>query len=353
MENTMNFWNDDEFTEQLRAVGRGKYHDKHPFHRLMNEGKLSREQLQLWVANRFYYQKNIPIKDAILLSRCPDRDVRRQWVQRIIDHDGAPDHPGGIEKWLRLGEATGLNRADLEGEKILLPAVRYAVDAYVNFVRERPWIEGIASSLTELFAPDLMAKRLAAFERHYTWIDPSALEYFRSRLTQAPRDSDHGLSVVLKFCRTREEQNRAVAALSFKCDLLWAQLDALYYYCVAPTQNPSHSQKCGNWLAGDPGCASARACPANFRPLLVPHARYRWDEIRKQHQIVYPESVLELNATGAEIVRLCDGRTMEELIGTLKNKFGEDSVEADVRLFVGELVRKGLVRDESRAQDRA
>src|SRR5436190_5274033 len=228
---SMQPWSPDEFTAQLRDVGKRKYHDQHPFHHLMNAGRLNREQLQLWVANRFYYQKNIPIKDALLLSRCPVREVRRLWVQRILDHDGYGDDPGGIEKWLRLGEGVGLSRDDLEGERLLLPATRFAVDAYVNFVGSRPWIEGVASSLTELFAPDLMTRRLAAFEQHYTWIAPHALAYFRSRPPLATRDSDHGLSLVHDYCRTREEQERAVASLSFKCDVLWAQLDALYDHC--------------------------------------------------------------------------------------------------------------------------
>jgi pyrroloquinoline-quinone synthase len=222
-------WQPEEFTEQLRQVGRQQYHDKHPFHRLMNEGQLDREQIRLWVANRFYYQKNIPIKDALLLARCPLREVRRRWVQRILDHDGSESDPGGIEKWLRLGEFAGLSRADLESERFLLPGVRFAVDAYVNFVASRAWIEGVASSLTELFAPTLMTERLAAFEKHYTWIDPSALDYFRSRPSLAKRDSDHGLELVHEYCRSREEQERAVAALRFKCDVLSAQLDALYH----------------------------------------------------------------------------------------------------------------------------
>ena len=225
-------WQPEEFTERLRQVGRQQYHDKHPFHRLMNEGRLNREQLQLWAANRYYYQKNIPIKDALLLARCPLREVRRRWVQRILDHDGWGDDPGGIEKWLRLGEATGLSRADLESERLLLPGVRFAVDAYVNFVAGRPWIEGVASSLTELFAPALMRERLAAFEKYYIWIDPAALDYFRSRPPLATRDSEHGLELVLAHCRSRAEQEGAVAALRFKCDLLGAQLDALYYHCV-------------------------------------------------------------------------------------------------------------------------
>src|SRR5262245_59016734 len=159
-------WSPEQFTEQLREVGRQQYHDKHPFHRLMNDGRLDREQIRLWVANRFYYQKNIPIKDALLLARCPVREVRRCWVQRILDHDGTGTAPGGIEKWLRLGEAVGLTRDELERDRRLLPGVRFAVDAYVQFVGTRPWIEGVASSLTELFAPQLMTTRLAAFDTH-------------------------------------------------------------------------------------------------------------------------------------------------------------------------------------------
>ena len=228
-------WSRDEFTAQLRAIGQASYHDKHPFHRLMNEGRLDREQLQLWVANRFYYQKNIPIKDAILLSRCPDRGIRKKWIQRIHDHDGTETTIGGIDKWLRLAQAIGVAAEELEDDRRLLPGVRYAVDAYVSFVATRPWVEGVASSLTELFSPGLMATRLAAFESQYTWVDKDALAYFRSRLTQAPRDTDHGLGIVLDHCRTRPEQERAAAALQFKCDLLWAQLDAIYQRCVAPT----------------------------------------------------------------------------------------------------------------------
>lgn len=225
-------WTAEEFTDRLRQVGAEHYHDKHPFHRLMNEGRLDREQIKLWIANRFYYQKNIPIKDALLLSRCPLREVRRRWVQRILDHDGSADDAGGIEKWLRLADAAGLTRGDLDQDRLLLPGVRFAVDGYLNFVASRPWIEGVASSLTELFAPPLMTERLAAFEKFYTWIDPAALEYFRSRPPLARRDSAHGLELVLEHCRTREQQDRAVAALRFKCDLLCSQLDALYYECV-------------------------------------------------------------------------------------------------------------------------
>jgi pyrroloquinoline-quinone synthase len=179
------------------------------------------------VANRFYYQRSIPIKDAAIVSNCPIREVRRIWLHRISDHDGLREGEGGIETWLRLGEACGMRRAELLDERHVLPGVRFAVDAYVNLARTRPWPIAIASSLTELFAPDLMAERLAAFEKHYTWVAATGLDYFRGRLTQARVDSDQGLALTLQYCDTRGMQEQAVAALSFKCDVLWSMLDAM------------------------------------------------------------------------------------------------------------------------------
>ena len=221
----------DEFVAALREQSR-RYHDQHPFSRRMNEGELGREQIRCWVANRFAYQAAIPRKDAAILANCPDRQVRRRWIRRIHDHDGTIDGEGGIEAWLRLGEAVGLGREEMEDQRHVVPGVRFAVDAYVTFARTRPWVEAVASSLTELFAPDLMAERLAAFERHYTWIDPQGLAYFRARLTQAPRDSAHALEVVTEHCRTPESQAAALAALSFKCDVLWSMLDAIDRACA-------------------------------------------------------------------------------------------------------------------------
>jgi pyrroloquinoline-quinone synthase len=216
----------DRFVSALQAHSQ-RYHDSHPFHRAMNAGTLTRAQIQGWVANRYCYQEAIPHKDAAILSNCPDRAVRRRWIRRITDHDGSGSDPGGIEAWLRLGEAVGLDREAVASQQQVVPGVRFAVDAYVTFARTRPWVEAVASSLTELFAPDLMAERLAAFERYYPWIDPAGLAYFRSRLIQAPRDSEHALEVVTEYCRTPEQQAAAVAALSFKCDVLWAIMDAI------------------------------------------------------------------------------------------------------------------------------
>lgn len=220
-------WNRKAFTEKLRQVGTSVYHDKHPFHQRMNAGELGPAELRAWVANRFYYQLNIPIKDAAILSHCPLREVRRLWLHRITDHDGLQGDEGGIGAWLRLGQACGLRRRDMLSSREVLPGVRFAVDAYVNFARAQPWPIAVASSLTELFAPDLMAKRLEAFEKFYHWIEPGGLEYFRKRLTQARRDSGEALELTLNHCTGREAQESAVRALRFKCDLLWAMLDAI------------------------------------------------------------------------------------------------------------------------------
>jgi pyrroloquinoline-quinone synthase len=220
-------WDRETFTEKLRAVGANAYHDKHPFHVAMNAGELSPEAVRGWVANRFLYQRSIPMKDAAIISNCPVREVRRVWLHRIIDHDGTTGNEGGIEAWLRLGEACGLSREELLDERHVLPGVRFACDAYVTFARSQPWPVAIASSLTELFAPDLMAKRLAAFEQLYPWVQPWGFDYFRRRLTQARRDSSEGLELTLQYCATRELQEVAVQALRFKCDVLWKMLDAI------------------------------------------------------------------------------------------------------------------------------
>jgi pyrroloquinoline-quinone synthase len=215
-----------QFVERLRAQGT-RYHNLHPFHVRMDAGELTREELQRWVANRFCYQQCIPLKDAAILSNCPEIEVRRVWIGRIIDHDGSTAGTGGIESWLRLGEALGVPREELESERRVLPAVRYAVDAYVNFARQRPWIEAVASSLTELFGPSAIRVRLAALEAHYPWIDPAGLQYFRDRLELAPRDAEYALGLVVERCVTPEQQDRAVAALKFKTEMLWAQLEAI------------------------------------------------------------------------------------------------------------------------------
>jgi pyrroloquinoline-quinone synthase len=216
----------------LCEVGTRRYHNLHPFHDRMNAGTLSRQDLKTWATNRYYYQRSIPLKDAAILSNCPDREVRRSWIKRIVDHDGSASSAGGIEAWLRLCHAVGATREEVESEKLVVPGVRFAVDAYLTLARTRPWLEAVASSLTELFAPTLMAKRIEAFEQHYPWVDPEGLAYFRSRVTLAKADSDYALSLVLGRCGSRAEQERCLAALETKCDILWAQLDAIDLACT-------------------------------------------------------------------------------------------------------------------------
>jgi pyrroloquinoline-quinone synthase len=223
----------DELSSALRALS-GSYYANHPFHPLMHEGRLTRRQLQGWVANRLAYQRAIPRKDAAILSNCPDADVRREWVRRIIDHDGTESGTGGIEMWIRLGEAVGVPRDEMEDERHVLPGVRLAAESYVTFCKTKPWIDGVASSLTELFAPDLMRQRIAAFPEHYSWVRPEALEYFRSRLTQAPRDSQQGLQLVLTYCTTIETQRRAFDALAFKLEMLWVMIDTIHHAYLEP-----------------------------------------------------------------------------------------------------------------------
>jgi pyrroloquinoline-quinone synthase len=223
-------WSRDEFEAKLRERGRA-YHIHHPYNVMLNSGKASREQVRGWVANRFCYQIAIPIKDAAVISNCPDRAVRRGWVQRILDHDGFEiggiRDEGGIEAWLRLAEAVGLTRDEVLDQRHVAPAVRFAVDAYVNFARRAPWQEAVCSSLTELFAPEIHQQRLATWPEHYPWIAPDGLAYFRNRVSQARRDVEQGLAITLDHFTTRLQQERALEVLQFKLDILWALSDAL------------------------------------------------------------------------------------------------------------------------------
>ena len=215
------------FLARLRDVGAEHYHDKHPFHRAMHAGALTAEQIRGWVANRYYYQKNIPVKDAAVLSNLPDREKRRVWIKRILNHDGTLEHGGGgLELWFALGEAVGVSEQEMRAETRVQPGTRLAVDLYVSFARTRPWLPAVASSLTELFAPELMTRRIDALIEKYAWIDPNGLEYFRTRVQLAPRDSETALAWVLEEARDIATQTACIDALRFKCDVLWAILDA-------------------------------------------------------------------------------------------------------------------------------
>ena len=228
----------EELETALRAIGAERYHIHHPFHRLLHAGKLTRAQVQAWALNRYYYQASIPAKDATLMARLPTSELRREWRRRIEDHDGDGTKPGGIERWLKLAEGVGLDRDLVSSTIAILPETRFAVDAYVHFVRDRTLLEAIASSLTELFSPTIIAERVSGMLAHYDFITPDTLAYFTPRLTQAPQDSDWALAYVKEHADTAEKQEAVLAALRFKCDVLWSQLDGLYYAYVAPAFVP-------------------------------------------------------------------------------------------------------------------
>ena len=224
----------DQLEAELRHIGATRYHNLHPFHKLLHGGKLNRGQVQAWALNRYYYQSRIPAKDAALMARLPTAELRRAWRCRIEDHDGTGPGTGGIERWLKLATGVGLERAYVESTVGLLPGTRFAVDAYVHFVSERSVLEAIASSLTELFSPTIISERVSGMLRSYDFITQDTLAYFTPRLTQAPRDSDFALAYVKEHARTPEQQEAALAALRFKCDVLWSQLDALHFAYVEP-----------------------------------------------------------------------------------------------------------------------
>ena len=223
-------WTAAQFEQQLRAKNQA-YHIHHPFNVMLNAGRASPEQIRCWVANRFYYQINIPIKDAAILANCPDRATRREWVRRILNQDGSEADAGGIEAWVQLGLAVGLTSEELWSLEHVVPGVRFAVDAYVNFARHQPWQQSVCASLTELFAPQIHRERLNTWPRHYPWIDSAGLEYFRTRIPLAARDAEHGLKVTLDHFDTRNAQERALEILQLKIDILWSMLDAIQLRC--------------------------------------------------------------------------------------------------------------------------
>lgn len=232
--NDQPMWSRNDFEAQIRAVGPERYHDLHTFHHMLHGGKLNKGQVQAWALNRYCYQAAVPRKDAALMARTHDRELRREWIHRIHDHDGLPpEEPGGIERWLVLTDGLGLDREYVISRRGALPATVFAVESYVNFVREQPLTVAVASSLTELFAPKIHKERISGMLENYDFIDDTVMAYFKRRLTQAPRDSDFALNYILDHAKSREEQEACVEAVRFKCNVLWVQLDALYNAYVA------------------------------------------------------------------------------------------------------------------------
>ena len=306
-------WSDQEFEARLRQVGEERYHHRHPFNLRMHEGALSPDELRSWVRNRYYYQTRIPIKDGLILAKSGDPAFRRGWVRRIHDHDGREPGSGGLELWLALAEAVGLDRAEVESLRGVLPGVREACDEYVRFVESHDLLESVAASLTELFAGDIMKVRIAAFEKHYPWVEREGLRYFVTRTSQAPADAAEGLRFVKEHARTREDQERCVAALERKCEILWALLDAV---------EAAHS-----------------------RPALSAAARLRRDAADGADMVVLPERAVRLNPSGAEILSLCDGeRSAEAIAAELCQRHPEaPQIADDVHRFLGEMRRLGVI----------
>jgi coenzyme PQQ biosynthesis protein C len=234
----------EELEARLRQIGAQRYHNLHRFHRRLHSGQCSYEEVQAWALNRYYYQAMIPIKDATILTRMPDAADRREWRKRIEDHDGLREGDGGIERWLKLTDSLGFSRDYVTSTHGILPATRFAVDAYVGFCRTRSLVEAVSSSLTELFSPAIISERLAGMLAHYNFVSNETLAYFSQRPVQAKRDSDFALDYVKAHAQTRSEQNAVLAALEFKCSVLWAQLDALWSAYV------DHAIPPGAWVPG-------------------------------------------------------------------------------------------------------
>jgi pyrroloquinoline-quinone synthase len=306
-------WIREDFEARLRGVLAERYHDRHPFNLRMHEGALSREELRTWALNRYYYQTRIPLKDSLILTKAGDPAFRREWIQRIHDHDGARPGEGGLAMWLDLAEAAGCDRAEVEGCESVLPGVRDACDYYVRLVESRDLLESVAASLTEMAAGEIMVVRLAAFEKHYPWVGEQGLRYFRSRTTQAPRDARFGMAWVLEHARTEDEQRRCVAALEKKCEILWRLLDAVE--------------------------------AAHRVPALSPRAQRRTDPHDGVVTLVVPERAVRINESGAEILDLCDGaRTADAVARAIRRRHpAVHGVVSDVHAFLDEMERLGVL----------
>jgi len=305
----------DALEARLRAVLDERYHDRHPFNLRMHAGLLEPEEIRTWVRNRYYYQTRIPIKDGMILAKAPSPEFRRGWVRRLHDHDGVAEGDGGLAQWLALAEAVGLDRGEVERLERVLPGVRAACDDYVRLVEESDLLAAVAASLTELAAARIMPVRLAAFARHYAWVPESGLRYFRSRTTLAARDAEAGLGFVLQHARAPADQERCVAALERKCEILWRLLDAVE--------------------------------AAHARPVLAPGVQRRRDAPTGDDLLVLAERAVRVDGAGSEILDLCDGaRSVDEICRALRGRHPEaPELEADVHRFLGGMRGLGVLQD--------
>ena len=306
----------DELEARLRAIGDARYHDRHPFNLRMHDGTLTRHEIQVWARNRYYYQTRIPLKDSLIVAKASSAAFRREWVQRIHDHDGAREGEGGLALWLELARAVGLDPGSVERLEDIAPGVRHACDAYVELVETSDLLTSVAASLTEMFAGNIMRTRIEAFEKHYPWVDTSGLAYFRSRTTQAPRDAAWGLEYVRNEATTPEQQQRCLSALERKCEILWSLLDAVERTCR--------------------------------RPVLVAHALLRFDDTEGAWLVVLPERAVKLGGSGRAILGRCDGtHSGAEVADELRQLPGAAAtLDAEVDDFLVAMEQAGAIRFE-------
>lgn len=337
----------EELEAALRDIGARRYHNLHPFHRLLHDGKLNKDQVRAWALNRYYYQAMIPVKDAAVLARMEDAGLRRVWRQRIVDHDGDAPGDGGIERWLKLAEGVGFRRDYVESTQGILSATRFSVDAYVHFVKERSLLEAIASSLTEMFSPTIISERVAGMLKNYDFITKDTLAYFDKRLTQAPRDAEFAIDYVKQHATTPELQRQAMGALTFKCNVLWTQLDALYFAYVAPGLIPPDAWTPGAGLVGEVAqAAGTGTIRSGDVPRLPRGVRLRHDEVRGQHVLLAPERTFDLDANAVAVLSLVDGsRSVRDIAGKLAETFAADRdvIEADVLTMLNDLATKRVL----------
>lgn len=363
----------DALEAALRDIGARRYHNLHPFHRMLHSGRCTRAQVQAWALNRYLYQAAIPLKDASLIGRCDDPALRREWRRRLEDHDGfdgTDTVDGGVARWLALTDGLGIDRAVVVSGREALPATRFAVEAYIRFVRERPLLEAVASSLTELFSPQIIGERVSGMLAHYDYVTPATLAYFSKRPPQAARDSDFALAYVREHAVTAAEQQACLAALSFKCDVLWSMLDALYFAYVAPGFVPPGAYRPEGAASVDPVAAGMGAdatvtahatvpddlppvvaarpgasIDPQVRPRLAPGVRLHNDP-KRGWVLLCPERVIETQGPTSEILRRCDGqRTLSAIIDELAAAFVADRavIAGDVAALLQELATKKLV----------
>ena len=329
----------DEFESRLRDIGKERYHDNCKFHHLLHSGKLNKGQVQAWALNRYYYQINISIKDSALMSRIKDPELRRVWIKRILDHDGRKDDEGGIERWYKLTDGLDMDREYVKSTKGILPATRFSVDAYVTFVKEKSLLEGVTSSLTELFAPKIHKERIVGMLENYDFINDQTMAYFKKRVDQATDDADFVLDYAIKNAHTRQEQEDVCEALKFKTDVLWVMQDALYHSYINGHVPP------GAFMPEDL-MTDILTIDGDIVPKFPKHVKFKYNEPRKEWVLLAPEKLVKPDQIAVEILKLVDGiKTVKKIANELSQKFNapEEVIIEDTKVMLQQLADKGFI----------